>query len=70
MQWITRFPIKPLLFCIIYINDVPKTSNFDTRYYVDDTALMLRGIKINDFNYKVNNKLIKLEIWLSADKLC
>ena len=52
--------LRPLLFSI-YINDLPKASNFETRLYTADTALMLSGIDLNEINKNVNNELIRVE---------
>ena len=52
--------LGPLLFSI-YINDLPKSSKFETRLYTDDTALMLSEVKINELNENVNRELVKVE---------
>ena len=60
--------LSPLLFSIIYINDQPNVSKFETCLYADDTALLLSDIEINDLNKRVNKELSKVESWLNANK--
>ena len=60
--------LGPLLFSI-YINDLPNASNFETRLYANDTALMLSDIELNDLNKRVNKELSKVESWLNANKI-
>ena len=60
--------LGPLLFSI-YINDLPKASNFETRLFADDTALLLTDSYLKSLNYKVNSELSKVELWLNANKL-
>ena len=60
--------LGPLLFSI-YINDLPKASNFETRLFEDDTALLLTDSDLKSLNYKVNTELSKVELRLNANKL-
>ena len=59
--------LGPLLFSI-YVNDLPKASNFDTRLFADDTALLLTHSNLTTLN-KVNSEFSKIENWLNANKL-
>ena len=45
--------LRPLLFPI-YINDLPKSSHFETRSYADDAALILSKKKLDTLNKNVN----------------
>ena len=52
--------LGPLLF-LLYINDLPLASEFDTTLYADDTALMLSDRDLNSLKYKANNELKKVD---------
>ena len=62
------FCLGPLLF-LLYINDLPLASEFDTTLYADDTALMLSDRDLNSLKYKVNNELNKVDFWLRMNIL-
>ena len=49
--------LGPLLF-IIFINDLPKSSNFfSTRLYADDTSLTASGSDLDSLLREINNPL-------------
>ena len=52
--------LEPLLFSI-YINDLPKTSHFETRLYADDTVLILSEKDLDTLNKNVDKELMKVE---------
>ena len=60
--------LGPLLF-LLYINDLPLASEFDTTLYADDTALMISDRDLNSLKYKANNELKKVDFWLRMNKL-
>ena len=60
--------LGPLLF-LLYINDLPLASEFDTTLYADDTALMLSDRDLNSLKYKANNEFKKVDFWLRMNKL-
>ena len=62
------FILGPLLFSI-YINDLPKASQFETRLYADDTALILSEKELDILNKNINKELIKVKNWLNKNKL-
>ena len=53
----------------IYIHDLQKASKFETRFYADDTTLMLIETDLNELNKNENNELIKVESWLTSNKI-
>ena len=55
--------LRPLLF-LLYINDLPLASEFDTTRYTDDAALILSDRDSNPLKYKANNELKKVDFWL------
>ena len=63
--------LVPLLFRLfsICVNDLPNASNFETRPFADDTALLLSDENLIALNSKVNSELLKVETWLNANKL-
>ena len=60
--------LEPLLF-LLYINDLPLASEFNTTLYADDTSLMLSDRDLNSLKYKANNELKKVDLWLRMNKL-
>ena len=60
--------LGPLLF-LLYINDLPLYSKFDTTLYADDTALLLSDCNILLLERKVNHELEKIKLWLQNNKL-
>ena len=53
----------------MYVNDLPNASNFETRLFADDTALLLSDENLIALNNKVNSELLKVETWLNAKKV-
>jgi len=60
--------LVPLLFSI-YINDLPKASNFTTRLFADNTALIIHDKNLETLNVNITSELIKVEKWLNANKI-
>ena len=60
--------LGPLLF-LLYINDLPLSSNFDSILYADDTAMILSDSNINSLINRVNNELNIIDFWLRKNKL-
>ena len=53
---------------LAYVNNLPNASNFETRLFADDTALLLSDENLIALN-KVNSELLKVKTWLNANKL-
>ena len=58
--------LGPLLFSI-YVNNLPNASNFNTRLFADDTALLLTDSNSKTLNK--NSKFLKIENWLKTNTL-
>ena len=58
------------LFFLIYINDLPNTSNiFQFFLFADDTNIYLQSDSPEQLEYDVNNELKKLHSWLIVNRL-
>ena len=60
--------LGPLLF-IIYMNDLPLTSNFRPRLFADDTSLTLSNSNIKQLEKDVNTEVKKINDWMCLYKL-
>ena len=61
------FCFGPLLF-LLYINDLPLSSNSDSILYADDTAMILSDSSINSLINRVNSELNIIDLWLRKNK--
>ena len=55
--------LSSLLF-LIYINDLPTASSFETILFADDAFLTLLDKIFNSLQKRVNDKLFKIDLWL------
>ena len=55
--------LGPLLF-LLYVNDLPHVSNFDTTLFADDTTLHLSHHNINILQSQVNQEIKKINQWM------
>ena len=61
--------IGPLLF-ILYINGLCNISNFfKVVLFADDTNLFASGIDMEELRRKINEELVRLDLWFRLNKL-
>ena len=60
--------LGPLLF-LLYINDFPLASLFDTILFADKTLLALSNHNLSKLENRVNIKLSKIDLWMKKNKL-
>ena len=53
--------LGPLLF-LIYINDLPTASSFETILFADDAFLTLSDKNLNSLQKRVNDELFKIDL--------
>ena len=60
--------LGPLLF-LIYVNDLPSSTNLNVISFADDTTLYTAGSDMTAVAGYVNKELYKIHTWLNANKL-
>jgi len=58
--------LGPLL---LYVNDLPLVSNFETILFADDTVLSLLANSMHELTTKINQELEHVDKWLKYNKL-
>ena len=60
--------LGPFLF-LLYFNDLPNASNFETTLFADDTNLHLSHINIYSLQSRVQQEMMKVSKWMINNKL-
>ena len=60
--------LGPLLF-LMYINDLPLATKFETTLYADDTYLAMSDKDLDSLETRANKEISKIELWLRKNKL-
>jgi len=60
--------LGPLLL-LLYVNDLPLVSNFETILFADDTMLSLSANAMHELTTKINQELGSVDNWLKYSKL-
>ena len=60
--------LGPLLF-LMYINDLPLATNFETTLYADDTYLAMSDKDLDSLEIRANKEISKTNLWLRKNKL-
>ena len=61
--------ISSSLLFSLYVNDLPKVSNFKTSLFADDTCLMLANKNIDILEKMVDQEINKVDSWMRHNKL-
>ena len=54
---------------LLYINDLPSASQFNTTLFADDTLLMLADKNLDMLETKINEQIQHVDYWLRKNKL-
>ena len=60
--------LGPLLF-LMYINDLPLATTFETTLYADDTYLAMSDKNLDSLEIRTNKEISKIDLWLRKNKL-
>ena len=57
------------LFFLLYVNDLPHATNFETTLFADDTNLHLCDSNITTLRSRIKSETVKINDWMSYNKL-
>ena len=60
--------LGPILF-LLYINDLPNSTDFLTLLFADDTTFQLSGVNLDGLFEIANSELEKASVWFTSNKL-
>ena len=60
--------LGPILF-LLYINNLPSVTKFNTLLFADDTTLTLSNESVRELEKSVNSELTNVVAWMQANKL-
>ena len=60
--------LGPLLF-LMYINDLPLATKFETTLYADDTYLAMSDNDLDSLEIRANKEISKIDLWPQKNKL-
>ena len=60
--------LGPILF-LLYINNLPSITKFNTLLFADDTTLTLSNESVRELEKSVNSGLTNVVAWMQANKL-
>ena len=60
--------LGPLLF-LMYINDLPLATEFETTLCADDTYLAMSDKDLDSLKIRANKEISKIDLWLRKNKL-
>ena len=59
--------LGPTLF-FLYVNDLPKITEFNVRLFADDTVMIMSGNSLEKLNNAANNEAKIIDEWLTSNK--
>ena len=60
--------LRPILF-LLYVNDLPGASKFETTLFADHTNLHLSAYDVNTLQAKVDSEILNIENWINVNRL-
>ena len=60
--------LGPILF-LLYVNDLPNVSKFETTLFADDTNLHLSNTSLQQLQIEVSREINKVDKWITKNRL-